>query len=158
MRKGVADLERRTQVSQRANERYLDALTPFDTTTPLAQLLAPVTKRVTKKGTIYRGLRPWTGQDLELLQAINKPEFHIAGFRNKDLAAALYPKDQDNLRSKRAASGRVSYRLRLLHAHGLIAKIPRTRRYRITPKGTQVCTAILMAQHATIQQLTPKAA
>ncbi len=158
MRKGVANLERRTQVSQRANERYLEALTPFDTSTPLAQLLAPVTKRVTKKGTTYRGLRPWAHQDLELLQTINKPEFLIAGFRNKDLSAILYPKDQGDLRARRAASGRVSYRLRLLRAHGLIAKTSRTRRYQITTKGTQLCAAILMAQHATIQQLTPKAA
>jgi len=158
MRKGIADLERRTQVSQRANERYLEALTPFDTTTPLAQLLAPVTKQVTKKGTRYRGLRPWTNQDLELLQAINRPQFLIAGFRNRDLSAILYPKDQGDLRAKRAASARVSYRLSLLRAHGLIAKLPHTRRYRITAKGTPLCTAILMAQHATIQQLTPKAA
>ena len=158
LRKGVADIQRRTQVSQRANERYLDALSQFDTTASLAQLLTPITKRVKRNGTSWRGLRPWAASDTALLQSINHPEFFIAGFRNADLSAWLYPKDQTDLRTKRAASGRVSYRLRLLRAHGLIAKIPRTRQYRITSKGRQLCTAILLAQNATIQQLNPNAA
>lgn len=158
LRKGVADLERRTEISQHANEHYLQALTQFDTSTPLAKLITPITKRVTRKGKALRGLRPWTGQDLDLFQAVNRPEFLLGGFRNKDVSVLLYPKHQTDLCAKRAASGRVSYRLRLLHAHGLIAKIPRTRRYKITAKGREICTAILLAQNATIQQLNPKAA
>lgn len=158
MRKGIADLERRTQVSQRANERYLDALAEFDTDTTLAQLLCPITKRVTRKGKTARGLRPWDQDDLQLLEAINRPEYLLAGFRNKDISALLFPKQQTDAAAKRAASGKTSYRLRLLRAHGLIVKINGTRGYRITKKGRQVCTALLLAQHATVQQLTPNAA
>jgi hypothetical protein len=158
MRKGIADLQRRTQVSQRANERYLDALSQFDTEIPLAHILCPVSKPVIKHGQRFRGLRPWERGDLALFKLINRPEFLLSGFRNKDLAIEIFPKQQTNLQSKRAASGKISYRLRLLRAHGLIAKIPNTRRYRITPKGRQVCTALLCAQHATIKQLNPNAA
>jgi hypothetical protein len=158
MRKGIADLERRSQVSQHANERYLEALSEFDTDTPLAQLLGPLTKPVTKRGRRVRGLRPWNPQDLELFKAINRPEHLISGFQNKDLATALFPKQQNHPKNKRSASAKTSYRLRILHTHGLIAKIPNTRRYKITTKGRKVCTAILLAQHATVQQLNPKAA
>lgn len=158
MRKGIADLQRRTQVSQRANERYLDALSQFDTEIPLAQILFPVSKPVTKRGQRFRGLIPWERDDLALLKLINRPEFLLSGFRNRDLAIELFAKQQTTLKSKRAASGKISYRLRLLRAHGLIAKIPNTRRYRITSKGRQVCTALLCAQHATIKQLKPNAA
>ncbi|HPO13437.1 MAG TPA: hypothetical protein PLI09_08335 [Candidatus Hydrogenedentes bacterium] len=158
LRKGVADLERRAHVSQRANERYLDALSHLDTDIPLAQLLGPVTKRITRGGKRFRAVRPWDAADLPLLQAIHRPEYLLNGFRNRDIAALLFPQDPAHIETRRAASGRTSYRLRILHAHGLIAKIPRTRRYRITDKGRQICSAILLAQTATIKQLNVKAA
>jgi hypothetical protein len=153
LRKGVADLERRAQISQRTNERYLDALSHLDTDTPLAQLLQPVTKRITRHGKTFRGLRPWQPGDLPLLQAINRPEYLLNGFRNADIAAVLFLAEQQDSSTRRAASARTSYRLRLLRAHGLIAKIPNTRRYRITERAKQICTAILLVQHATLKQL-----
>ncbi len=158
LRKGVCDIERRTQVSQRANERYLDALAQFDTNDTLAQLIAPITKPIVTKGRRYRGLRPWQGQDLNLLEAIHQPQFLIAGLRNKDIASQLYSNPSNDTQKARANAAKVSYRLRILRAHGLIAQIPRTRRYRITRKGQQLCNVILLAQHATVQQLNPKAA
>jgi hypothetical protein len=42
LRKGVADLHRRAEVSQAANERYLGALTAVHDTTPLRQLTEPL--------------------------------------------------------------------------------------------------------------------
>lgn len=158
MRKGVADLDRRAHISQRANERYLDALSHLNTDTPLAQLLEPVTRRITRGGKKFRGLRPWSPGDLPLFQAINRPEYLLSGFRNADLAAELFPTDFQHAESRRAASAKVSYRLKLLHAHGLIAKIPNTRRYKTTHKGRQICTAILLAQHVTVKQLNDIAA
>ena len=41
LRKGVADLHRRAQLSQRSNDAYLDALAAVDDTTPCAKLLTP---------------------------------------------------------------------------------------------------------------------
>src|SRR5919109_2254753 len=45
MRKGIADLTRRAEVSQAANERYLQGLATVDTKAPLGQLTAPVCRR-----------------------------------------------------------------------------------------------------------------
>lgn len=42
LRQGVADLKRRAQISQRANERDLDRLATPETTAPLNALVDPV--------------------------------------------------------------------------------------------------------------------
>jgi hypothetical protein len=158
MRKGVADLHRRAGLSQKSNERYLDALAQLDTTVRLEEILAPVSVPCRSRGRTARALRPWTAQDQSLLQAIARPEFLLAGFRNTDVARLLYPSEHNDSRAKRRASARVSYRLALLRTHGLIAKLPHPRRYRPTVKGQQVATAAILSQKVTIAQLTEAAA
>lgn len=158
MRKGIADLHRRAQLSHQTNKRYFDALAQLDSTTRLEDILAPVSQPVKKKGRTARALRPWTAQDQLLLEAIQRPEFLLAGFRNRDLAPLLYPGENDSLENKRRVAARVSYRLGILRAHGLIAKLPNTRRYRITIKGQSVSAAAIVSQKLTIGQLTQAAA
>jgi hypothetical protein len=158
MRKGVADLNRRAELSQKTNERYLDALAGLDSTKRLEHIIAPVSRPVKRRGRYARALRPWTAGDQKLLEAIQRPEFLLAGFRNRDIARLLYPDEFESLESKRRASAKVSYRLGILRTHGLIAKLPNTRRYRITDKGRQVATAVLVSKNVTIDQLTKAAA
>ncbi len=57
LRKGVADLHRRTQVSQRANDNYLAALAAVDDTTPLADVFDQLARRVTCAGRSPRAIR-----------------------------------------------------------------------------------------------------
>lgn len=158
MRKGVADLHRRSQISQKANERYLDALAQLDTTTRLDDLFTPVSRRRTRRGRTVRALRLWSAEDQALLEAINRPEFLLAGFRNRDLADVLYPDVCTTPQTRRSAAARVSYRLRILRAHGLIAKLSNTRRYRTTPTGRRIATAAILSQKITVQQLARAAA
>jgi hypothetical protein len=158
MRKRVADLYRRAQICQKTNERYLDALAALDTTTRLQELLEPVSRPVTYRGSRMRALRLWTASDQLLLETINRADFLLTGFRNRDLARILYPGAERSAVDRRRAAARVSYRLRILRAHGLISKLPRTRRYRSTPKGRAICTAAIVSQKVTVQQLTKAAA
>ncbi|MFQ5938087.1 MAG: hypothetical protein ACE5LB_16925 [Acidiferrobacterales bacterium] len=158
MRKGVADLYRRAQLSQKANERYLDALAHLDTTTRLEDLFAPVSRPCKRRGKRVRALRLWTLEDQALLEVINRPEFLLAGFRNRDIAQILYPGDQTTTAARNRAAARVSYRLRILRAHGIIAKLSKTRRYRTTAKGRQITTAAILSQKVTVQQLANAAA
>jgi 3,4-dihydroxy-2-butanone 4-phosphate synthase len=51
-------------------------------------------------------------------------------------------------------SAAVSLKLRLLHAHGVIRKLPHTLRYVITESERAVLTAIVAAQQADTQKLT----
>lgn len=144
MRQGVADLPARADKSQRTNERYLDALAQLDATTRLEDIFGSVSRPVDRKKKKARALRLWTPNDQNLLHAISKPEFPLAGFRNADIARLLYPKEMDDPKQRRSAVARTSYHLKLLRAHGLISKLNKTRRYRITKKGQQICMATAM--------------
>jgi hypothetical protein len=65
----------------------------------------------------------------------------------------LYGETQDD-NERRRQSARVSRRLAMLRAHGLIKKIPRTHRYLVTAQGRTIIAAVLAARRASLQQLT----
>ncbi|MCI0407236.1 MAG: hypothetical protein L0191_01515 [Acidobacteria bacterium] len=153
MRQGIADLHRRAQVSQASNERYLDALSAVDTSTPLGQLVSGVCQPINWKGKRVRALRPWAEEDMSLLQAVARGEFHLQGFRNRDLATLLdTPAEMDPL-LRRRHSARITRKIRLLRAHGLIRKLGKSHRYVLTAKGHDIIPAILAAQRVSLQQL-----
>jgi DNA-binding HxlR family transcriptional regulator len=52
----------------------------------------------------------------------------------------------------------MGWQLRMLRAHGIIQKVPRTHRYQVTTNGRQILTAILTAAAATTAQLDKLAA
>lgn len=145
MRKGVADLARRVQVSQAANARYLEALAVVGKTTaePVRQVLDPVSKRIVRDGRPYRALRPLTAAEAELFRVVLRGEFQVQGFRNRDVRAVLAAKAPADAQQRRRLSGRITRLLRLLRAHALIAKVPTTRYYRVTAKGLDVMTMAL---------------
>lgn len=156
MRKGVADLRRRAEVSQGCNERYYDALATLDTSTPLRELIAPICKSTTLGCCRLRAMRPWAGEDLALLRTVNRAEFTLTGFRNRDLVATLC--GDLTAQDKRRASARMGHRLRLLRAHHLVRKIAHTHRYQLTGKGRQIITAILQTQEVSLERLAQFAA
>lgn len=159
LRKGVADLHRRAQVSQQANETYLDALAAVEDTTPLAKLFDQVAKPVTYRSRRARALRTGDPQDIALLQSISRGEFATAGFRNRDLRSLLYPAIKPRSQSEeRRLSAKVSRQLRLLRAHGLIRKISKSHRYRLTAKGQLLAAALFAARKASVKQLLALAA
>jgi hypothetical protein len=159
LRKGIADLHRRAEVSQRANERYLDALATVDDSTPLHELLDHVARPVIYHGRRLRALRTGDPTDLALLNAITHGEFATAGFRNRDLRVLLYrSKCCASPTEVRRLSARVSRQLRLLRAHGVIKKVPRTHRYQLTPRGHLLTAALFAARNASLQKLVGSAA
>jgi hypothetical protein len=158
LRHGVADIHRRAQVSQVANERYLDALAATDTSVQLGDLVRGVCSPTSWCGKRVRALRPWSQDDIELLRAVSNGKFSINGFRNRDLQDLLFKTAVASLKEKRRRSGRVSRLLRMLRAHHLIQRVPSTYRYVLSPKGSQIITAILSAQRITLEQLNRLAA
>lgn len=159
LRKGVADLHRRAEISQRSNERYLDALAAVDDTTPCAQLFDAVAKHVVDDGRRFRALRIGDADDLALLHAISRGEFATAGFRNREIRRHLYSKASSaTIAEQRRLSAKVGRKLRLLRAHGLVKKIPRTHRYQLTDSGRLLTTALRATRDANIQQLLRDAA
>jgi hypothetical protein len=152
MRKGVADLHRRSQVSQRANDTYLEALTAVTDSTPLSGLLDQVSRPATYRGHRRRALRVGDPGDVALLQAIARGEFATAGFRNKDLRRLLLPVCHDATpKEARRRSSRISRLLALLRAHGIVHKVPKSHRYRLTKRGHLLTAALFAARAATVE-------
>jgi hypothetical protein len=153
LRRGIADLHRWTQVSQACNDRYLEALAAVDTAAPLGTLIAPICRPTQWRGKRSRGLRPWDSTDLALLAAINRGEFVLRGFRNRDLLSILTPVVPSDPAQRRRQTARITRLLRLLRAHGLIRKLGTSYRYVATRKAQHIIPALLAAQRATAEQL-----
>ena len=156
MRKGVADLHRRAVVSQASNERYLDALANVDDSTPLRDILDQVSRPTTYRRRRARALRIGDPHDIALLQAISNGKFAVSGFRNRDLRSSLHSEAKPA--DSRRLSARITRLLRLLRAHGLIRKLPRSHRYRLTQKGALLSAALFAVRDASLKQLIAKAA
>jgi hypothetical protein len=159
LRKGVADLHRRAQVSQRSNEAYYDALSAVTDSTPAAKLFDPVSRPTEYRGRRVRALRLGDASDLCLLKAICRGEFSTSGFRNRDLRVIVFPESQTASKEEvRRYSARVSRLLRILRAHGVIKKLPKTHRYRLTTSGSRLTAALFAARSASAEELTAIAA
>jgi hypothetical protein len=225
MRSGVADLYRRAQVSQAANERYLEALAAVPDTTPLRTLVEPLCRPVVEPRSVrartvarseslpdrdevpaaqtqaqqqlpgegmadlpsaptetssappavsqsprlvgqakqtrqrrLRALNPLSVEDSNLLEAVSRPEFLLNGLRNRDLRRLLFPTEPNSKAEDRRRSAAITRKLRLLRAHHLIKKLPKTHRYLVSSSGRKVITALLAARDANTDFLTTNAA
>ena len=91
-----------------------------------------------------------TGDDKDLLAAINHGDFLIHGFRNRDLQRLRYctPATSDTECRRRSAT--ISRKLGLLKAHGLIRKIQHTHRYQVSKEGQTILVAVLTTARTTL--------
>ncbi len=120
LRKGVANLHRRCELSQAANERYLEALAVVESPAPLGELSGPLCQRLVKDGHRFRSLNPLGEEDARLLEFVARGDHLITGFRNRDVRQRLYGDRSKDASVHRQQSERVSRPLALLRAHGLI--------------------------------------
>jgi hypothetical protein len=153
MRKGVADLPRRAAVSQASNDRYVAALTSAHCSKPLKDLAKVVCRRKQENNRTVRALNPLGAEDSTLLEIVNRGEFAINGFRNRDLRKHLYPQTTTDKKDQLKRSAAVTRKLRILRTHGLIKKVSKTHRYVLTSQGFQIVTALLAARSADVQKL-----
>jgi hypothetical protein len=143
MRKGVSDLWRCYQVGIAANQRYLQAISAAPLKGKGVAALDALCRPKTTRGRRVARFNPLSPTDLALFKAAMAGQHNIAGFRNADLTARLYrrpPLDRDDAHRR---CERVSRLIVKLRGHGLVAKVPRARLYRITPYGQRVMTAAL---------------
>ena len=142
MAKGVANMPRYREVTLAANRRYLDALSAAGDPGDSQQRLRQLARRVRTKGRSHRGLNPARQDDVELLAAVMRGEHSIQGFHNADVRGQLFEATEDPV-ERRRQSQKVGRLLSLLHAHKLVARIPRTRRWRVTTAGNRTMATIL---------------
>lgn len=157
LRRGVADLYRRAQISKAANERYLSALAAASVITALAQEAVKVCRPTRRDQRRHRALNPFPTADAQLLAAVNRGEWALKGFRNREIRALLFREPKD-AKQQRSQAAKVSRRLSLLHAHSLIAKVSHTYRWQVTAKRRRILTALLAARQADTDRLISLAA
>jgi hypothetical protein len=157
LRRTVADMPRRAELMRAWGDRQLGAFAAVTHHEPLAKSAASVCRPVVRKGRRLRALNPFSPTDAALLTTVNRGEFAIGGLRNGDIRALLYPTTPAEMTARQLAS-RVSRQLSLLRAHGLIARLGKSHRYKVTKKGRTIITAFLAAAQADTEQLTKLAA
>jgi hypothetical protein len=153
MRKSVADLRRRVEVSRAANERYFEALGVVGDSSPTRTLTDPVSRRITRDGQPYRALRPIDPEEARLFGVLLDGKFLIQGFRNRDLRRHLLPHAEKHPEERRRASARISRTLRLLRAHRLIRKVSTTSYYRVTSHGQNLMNTALRLREVNVHAL-----
>jgi hypothetical protein len=146
MNKGVCNLYRYREVALAANQRYLEALAVVDDPAPAYRQVETLTESVVVAGRSYAGFNPASRPDVALFRAVLDGNHLVHGFRNADIRALLDRPTEDprECQRQRAAVGRL---LKRLHVRGLIAKVPRSRRWLVSREGHRVLGAVVQLYH-----------
>ena len=132
--KRLTNLPALRQIGFTANRRLLGAQTishdPVRGAQAFTDLTAPI---VMPGGTRIPGLRFGDARVHALLQALLIHRLLPRGFTNRELRTLIAPLLGTN--PEDIAAGKMTYDLRRLREHGLIARIPRSRRYQVTDTG-----------------------
>jgi hypothetical protein len=153
MRKGVADLLSRAEISQRVNNRLMNALASVDDSRRLEELMADLLQPTYWNKRRVRALRPFAEDHPLLAAVINCGDFLLNGFRNRDLQAILYQEPADSPQEKRRRSAAISRKLRMLRAHKIIHKKGSTRAYQVAPETRTILVAILTAARTSLHPI-----
>jgi hypothetical protein len=132
--KRLTNLPALRQIGFTANRRLLGVQRishdPIRGAQAFTDLTAPV---ITTTGTRIAGLRFGDTRVHALLQALLIHRLLPHGFTNRDLRTLIAPLLGTTLED--ITAGKMTYDLRRLRAHGLIHRIPHSRRYQITDTG-----------------------
>ncbi|MGH3887165.1 MAG: hypothetical protein ACRDSZ_11480 [Pseudonocardiaceae bacterium] len=132
--KRLTNLTALRQIGFTANRRLLGVQRishdPIRGAQAFTDLTTPI---ITDEGTRIPGLRFGDARVHALLQALLIHRLLPHGFTNRDLRTLIAP--FLGTTPEDITAGKMTYDLRRLRAHGLIHRIPRTRRYQITDTG-----------------------
>jgi hypothetical protein len=129
LRKSVAYLFRYREISLQSNSRYSNALDKI-TTRKKASTPRPV-----------EAFNPAARSETQIFAAVMRGEHAVHGFTNRDLRDKLGLSGLCLPDDPKKCSAQVTRMLHRLHVYALIAKIPRSRRWRVTRLGYRVMSA-----------------
>ena len=155
----MADLFRYREISLQSNTRYLNALAQVEDPTEGVRALDSLTTRKTTAAA--RPIKPFQALarvDTLIFAALMHGEHALHGFTNRDLRKILDPCALSLQDDPRKRSAQVSRLLHRLHVYRLIAKIPHSRRWRVTAFGWRVLSAALELRYRAFPELLPAAA
>lgn len=134
MNKGVGNLHHVERAARAANHRYLEALSVVNDPAPSYRQVERLAERHVAAERSYAGFNPARRDDVRLFEAVLDGNNLLRGFYSRHVRSRMFGETKNPVLIRRHthAVGRL---LKRLHVRGLIAKIPRTRRWRVTPEG-----------------------
>jgi hypothetical protein len=137
MNKGIANLYQYHAVALSANVRYLEALSTVSDPAPAYHQVDKLARPQVVGERSYAGFNPARREDVALFRAILQGDHLLHGFRNGQIRQQLFTATEDP-RERRRQANAVGRLLKRLHVRGLIAKVPRTRRWQVTTRGQEI--------------------
>ena len=143
MSKNVRFLPRYAEVSLQANSRYLQGLSCVEDLSAFVKTIDTICEPVVRRSRRARGLNPLRNREAALFAAVLRGEHSLHGFTSRDLLRVAGIRPPTCPIRRRRLSSKIYRRLHLLRLHGLLAKVPRSRRWRITKRGHAFMAAAL---------------
>lgn len=154
MGKSIANLYRYAEISKACNTRYLDAMVDI---VPVKSTLKEIEEICSGKktgGKKVPGFNVWSKEVVLIMETVCDGRYLVQGFKNKDIRCKIFP----DIKDQKKQSSRTSRILKKLRQHGLIKKVPRSRRYHVTSKGHRVMGALIEIRHKEYPILVAKKA
>ena len=139
MGKSIANLYRYAEISRAANKRFLNSMHDIVPVKSIEKEINGICCRKTVKGRSVTGFNVWSAETFQLFETISDGQYLIRGFTNRDIRRRLYQGSADTPK----ICGKISRILAKLRAHGLIRKIPHSRRYLVSDKGRRIMGALI---------------
>ena len=148
MGKSIANLYRYAEISKAANKRFLYSMHDIVPEKSIEKEINGVCGRKTVKNRTFTGFNVWSAETFRLFETISDGRYLIRGFTNRDIRRRLYPDLPDE-----ETCGKTSRIFAKLRAHGLIRKIPHSRRYLVSSKGRRIMGALIETKRRTYPEL-----
>ena len=154
MGKSISNIYRYAEVSKACNQRFVDAMVDIVPVKSVQQEIASVCTGKTVKGKRVPGFNVWSPDVVRIMEAVSDGRYLIGGFRNKDIGNVIFP----GMKDAKKRSAKTSRTIKKLRQHGLIKKVPHSRRYHVTSKGRRIMGTLIELYHKDYPKLIAKAA
>ena len=143
MGKSVKYFSRYFAIGCATNKRYYGALSKLRAMDKPIKELDRVCHSRMVNGKRTAKFNPLTNEDHRLFKAVLDGRNLLGGFRNANILSSMYPETSEEVGVNARLRNQISRKLIKLVRHGLIAKFPRSHRYRITPTGLKILSAFI---------------
>lgn len=133
VKKSIYSLPALAELLTASNRRYLEFLSTLDDVSAGARRVDRISRTVQDGTRRFRGFNVLDPQDRKLFEILERGEFNISGFQNRDLRRHL----------PELTGSQACRLLKRLRTHGLVKKIGRTYKYYLTKLGRRVLAAAL---------------
>lgn len=139
MGKSIANLYQYAEISKAANKRFLNSMQNIIPAKTIEKEINSICSRKNVKGRTYSGYNVWSEDTFLLFETISDGKYLIRGFTNREIRHSIGRAHPDSAKVK----GQISRELSKLRAHGLIRKVPHSRRYLVSNKERRVMGALI---------------